>query len=146
MLLSLWINYWRYNMELTLLPVDLETGERIELTPSNIKQLGNDELANLTSNLKAMEKLKKEAEQEIKSRLDKGEKFTRASYPDKTTYTRVLKLDDEAKRSLIKNYGWDSVEPLSITKLEKKFGESIYEKLQPFIVEVPKAKAVQWDK
>ena len=133
-------------MELTLLPVDLETGERIELTPSNIKQLGNDELANLTSNLKVMEKLKKEAEKEIKSRLDEGEKFTRVSYPDKTTYTRVLKLDDEAKRSLIKNYGWDSVEPLSITKLEKKFGESIYEKLQPFIVEVPKAKAVQWDK
>ena len=133
-------------MELTLLPVDLETGERIELTPSNIKQLGNDELANLTSNLKVMEKLKKEAEKEIKSRLDEGEKFTRVSYPDKTTYTRVLKLDDEAKRSLIKNYGWDSVEPLSITKLEKKFGESIYEKLQPFIVEAPKAKAIQWDK
>ena len=71
-------------MEFALLPVDLETGERIELTPSNIKQLGNDELANLTSNLKAMEKLKKEAEQEIKSRLDEGEKFTRVSYPDKT--------------------------------------------------------------
>ena len=45
-------------MEFALLPVDLETGERIELTPNNIKQLGNDELANLTSNLKVMEKLK----------------------------------------------------------------------------------------
>lgn len=133
-------------MEFALLPVDRETGETLELTPSNIKKLPNDDLANLTISLKILEKLKKEAEKEIKSRLDEGEKFTRASYPDKTTYTRVLKLDDEAKRSLIKNYGWDSVDPLSITKLEKKFGESIYEKLQPFIVEVPKAKAIQWDK
>ena len=51
-------------MEFAILPVDLETGERIEFTPSNIKQLGNDELANLNSDLKAMEKLKKEAEKE----------------------------------------------------------------------------------
>ena len=133
-------------MDLAILPVDRETGETLELTPDNVQKMANDDLANLTICFKAIEKLKKEAEKEIKSRLDKGEKFTRASYSEKTTYTRVLKLDDEAKRSLIKNYGWDSVEPLSITKLEKKFGESIYEKLQPFIVEAPKAKAIQWDK
>lgn len=133
-------------MDLAILPVDRETGETLELTPDNVKKMANDDLSNLTISLKIVEKLKKEAEKEIKSRLDKGEKFTRASYSDNTTYTRVLKLDDEAKRSLIKNYGWDSIEPLSISKLEKKFGESIYEKLQPYIVEVPKAKAIQWDK
>ena len=132
-------------MEFALLPVDLETGERIELTPSNIKQLGNDELANLTSNLKAMEKLKKEAEQEIKKRLDAGQKFTRLSYDDKTSYTRMLVLDVEAKKSLIKNYGLESIEPLSIAKLENKYGEGIYEKLQPFIVEKPRAKSIKWD-
>ena len=54
-------------------------------------------------------------------------------------------MEDEAKKSLIRNYGLDSVEPLSITKLEKKYGECIYEKLQPYIVETPKSKAIKWD-
>lgn len=133
-------------MDLALLPVNRETGECLELTPTIVKELENDDLANLTASLKILEKLKKEAEKEIKERLDEGQKFSRISYPEKTTYTRNLFLDDEAKKSLIRNYGLDSVEPLSIAKLEKKFGESIYEKLQPYIVEVPKAKAIQWDK
>ena len=132
-------------MEFSILPVDLETGERLEFSPSNIKQLGNDELANLTSNLKVMEKLKKEAEKEIKKRLDSGQKFTRVSYDEKDSWTRVLVLDEEAKKSLIRNYGLESVEPLSIAKLEKKYGEGIYEKLQPFIVEKPRAKSIKWD-
>lgn len=132
-------------MDLALLPVNRETGECLELTPSIVKELENDDLANLTASLKILEKLKKESEKEIKSRLDKGQKFSRVSYPEKTTYTRNLVLDDEAKKSLIRNYGLDSVEPLSITKLEKKYGEIIYEKLQPFIVETPKAKAIKWD-
>ena len=132
-------------MEFSILPVDLETGERLEFTPSNIKQLGNDDLANLLSQLKVFEKLKKEAELEIKKRLDSGQKFTRVSYDEKVSYTRVLVLDEEAKKSLIRNYGLESVEPLSIAKLEKKYGEGIYDKLQPFIVEKPRAKSIKWD-
>ena len=132
-------------MEFSILPVDLETGERLEFTPSNIKQLGNDDLANLLSQLKVFEKLKKEAELEIKKRLDSGQKFTRVSYDEKFSYTRVLVLDEEAKKSLIRNYGLESVEPLSIAKLEKKYGEGIYDKLQPFIVEKPRAKSIKWD-
>lgn len=132
-------------MDLALLPVNRETGECLELTPSIVKELENDDLANLTASLKILEKLKKEAEKEIKARLDEGQKFSRVSYPEKTTYTRNLVLDDEAKKSLIRNYGLDSVETLSITKLEKKYGDGIYEKLQQFIVETPKAKAIKWD-
>ena len=132
-------------MDLALLPVNRETGECLELTPTIVKELENDDLANLTASLKILEKLKKEAEKEIKARLDEGQKFSRVSYPEKTTYTRNLVLDDEAKKSLIRNYGLDSVEPLSITKLEKKYGYGIYEKLQQFIVETPKAKAIKWD-
>lgn len=132
-------------MDLALLPVNRETGECLELTPSIVKELENDDLASLTASLKILEKLKKEAEKEIKARLDEGQKFSRVSYPEKTIYTRNLVLDDEAKKSLIRNYGLDSVEPLSITKLEKKYGECIYEKLQPYIVETPKNKAIKWD-
>ena len=132
-------------MDLALLPVNRETGECLVLTPSIVKELENDDLASLTASLKILEKLKKEAEKEIKARLDEGQKFSRVSYPEKTTYTRNLVLDDEAKKSLIRNYGLDSVEPLSITKLEKKYGEGIYEKLQQFVVETPKAKAIKWD-
>lgn len=132
-------------MDLALLPVNRETGECLELTPSIVKELENDDLANLTASLKILEKLKKEAEKEIKARLEEGQKFSRVSYPEKTTYTRNLVLDDEAKKSLIRNYGLDSVEPISITKLEKKYGEGIYEKLQPYIIETPKNKAIKWD-
>lgn len=132
-------------MDLALLPVNRETGECLELTPSIVKELENDDLASLTASLKILEKLKKEAEKEIKARLDEGQKFSRVSYPEKTIYTRNLVLDDEAKKSLIRNYGLDSVEPISITKLEKKYGEGIYEKLQPYIIETPKNKAIKWD-
>lgn len=132
-------------MDLAVLPVNRETGECLELTPTIVKELENDDLANLTASLKILEKLKKEAEKEIKARLDEGQKFSRVSYPEKTTYTKNLILDDEAKKSLIRNYGLDSVEPLSIKKLEKKYGKGIYEKLQPFIIETPKAKAIKWD-
>ena len=107
-------------MDLALLPVNRETGECLVLTPTIVKELENDDLANLTASLKMLEKLKKEAEKEIKERLDEGQKFSRLSYPEKTTYTRNLVLDDEAKKSLIRNYGLDSVDPISITKLEKK--------------------------
>ena len=34
---------------------------------------------------------------------------------------------------------------LAFAKLEKKYGEGIYEKLQPFIVEKPRAKSIKWD-
>ena len=46
-------------MDLALLPVNRETGECLELTPSIVKELENDDLASLTASLKILEKLKK---------------------------------------------------------------------------------------
>ncbi|MCW2281472.1 DUF2800 domain-containing protein [Lactococcus lactis] len=131
-------------MDLQLIPLDGETGETLLLNPSMIKDWNNSELQNACSQLKALEKIKKEVEKEIKRRLDEGQQFTRLSY-GKQQYTRVISAPPEVKAALIKKYGYDSVEPLAITKLEKKFGEEIYKDLQPYIVEKPKSPAIKWD-
>lgn len=131
-------------MDLQLIPLDGETGETLLLNPSMIKDWNNSELQNACSQLKALEKIKKEVEKEIKKRLDEGQQFTRLSY-GKQQYTRVISAPPEVKAALIKKYGYDSVEPLSIAKLEKKFGEEIYKDLQPYIVEKPKSPAIKWD-
>lgn len=131
-------------MDLQLIPLDGETGETLLLNPSMVKDWNNSELQNACSQLKTLEKIKKEIDKEIKKRLDEGQQFTRLSY-GKQQYTRVISAPPEVKAALIKKYGYDSVEPLSITKLEKKFGEEIYKDLQPYIVEKPKAPAIKWD-
>ncbi|WP_242328061.1 DUF2800 domain-containing protein [Lactococcus lactis] len=131
-------------MDLQLIPLDGETGETLLLNPSMIKDWNNSELQNACSQLKALEKIKKEVEKEIKRRLDEGQQFTRLSY-GKQQYTRVISAPPEVKAVLIKKYGYDSVEPLAIAKLEKKFGEEIYKDLQPYIVEKPKSPAIKWD-
>lgn len=131
-------------MDLQLIPLDGETGETLLLNPSMVKGWNNSELQNACSQLKTLEKIKKEVDKEIKKRLDEGQRFTRLSY-GKQQYTRVISAPPEVKAALIKKYGYGSVEPLSITKLEKKFGEEIYKDLQPYIVEKPKSPAIKWD-
>lgn len=131
-------------MDLQLIPLDGETGETLLLNPSMVKDWNNSELQNACSQLKTLEKIKKEVDKEIKKRLDEGQRFTRLSY-GKQQYTRVISAPPEVKAALIKKYGYGSVEPLSITKLEKKFGEEIYKDLQPYIVEKPKSPAIKWD-
>lgn len=131
-------------MDLQLIPLDGETGETLLLKPSMVKNWNNSELQNACSQLKALEKIKKEVDKEIKKRLDEGQQFTRLSY-GKQQYTRVISAPPEVKAALIKKYGYDSLAPLSIAQLEKKFGEEIYKDLQPYIVEKPKAPAIKWD-
>ena len=97
-----------------------------------------------TKTLPKKDKLKKEAEKEVKKRLDEGQLFSRLSY-SKQQYTRVLAMDNAAKMALIRKYGLDSVVPLIINQLEKKYGESVYEDIQPYIVENPKAQSIKWD-
>lgn len=130
---------------LILQPYDRDTGEIIDINPNEVDKLQNDDLAYLLSVLKAFDKTKKKAEEEIKKRLDEGQSFARLSYGN-PTMTRVLKLDDGAKKALIKKYGWDSVEPLSITQLEKKYGEEVYKDLESYIVQTPRKPSIQWDK
>lgn len=131
-------------MSLQLTPMDPETGEVFEFRPSMIKELDNIDLTAFLSAIKAADKLKKEAEKEVKKRLDEGQNFTRLSY-GKKQFTRELVMDNTAKTALIRKYGLDSVVPLSVTQLEKKYGEDIYKDIEQFIIQKPKKPALKWD-
>ncbi|MQW24108.1 MULTISPECIES: hypothetical protein [unclassified Lactococcus] len=131
-------------MELQLVPLNTETGEVITLDPTLVTQMDNTELTSFLSNLKLLEKLKKVTEKEIKQRLDEGQLFKRLSY-GKQQFTRLLVMDNEAKAELVNKYGFESVEPLSVLQLQKKYGDSIYQDIEPYIVEKPKAQAIKWD-
>jgi hypothetical protein len=132
-------------MDLKLLPMDTETGEVLEFRPSMIKELNNSDLTSFLAAIKGADKMKKEAEKEIKKRLDEGQVFTRLSY-GKQQFTRELVMDNAAKTDLIRKYGLDSVVPLSVAQLEKKYGEGIYKDVEQFIIQKPKKQAIVWDK
>lgn len=132
------------NMELELVPLNRETGEIVTLEPSMVTSMNNTDLQDFYTNLKVIESLKKKAEAEIKRRLDEGQLFKRLSY-GKVQYQRVLTLENEDKAKLVNKYGFDCMEPLTINQLEKKYGESIYQELERFIVMKPKAQAIKWD-
>lgn len=132
-------------MSLQLIPMDRETGEVLEFRPSMIKELNNSDLTDLLATLKLADKLRKEGEKEAKKRLDEGQHFTRLSY-GKQQFTREIVMDNAAKTALIRKYGLESVEPLTIAKLEKKYGESILEDIEQFIIMKPKKAKIEWDK
>lgn len=131
-------------MSLQLIPMDRETGEVLEFRPSMIKELDNSDLTAFLEAVKAADKMKKEAEKEVKKRLDEGQNFTRLSY-GKQQFTREIVMDNTAKTALIRKYGLESVEPLSVAKLEKKYGEVIYKDIEQFIIQKPKKPAIKWD-
>ena len=131
-------------MDFKLLPMDAETGEVIDFRPSMIKEMNNSDLTAFLAAVKVADKMKKEAEKEIKKRLDEGQVFTRLSY-GKQQFTRELVMDNAAKTVLIKKYGLESVVPLSVAQLEKKYGEKIYKDIEPFIIQKPKKPAIKWD-
>lgn len=131
-------------MDLKLLPIDAETGDIIDFRPSMLKEMDNSDLTSFLAAVKVADKMKKEAEKEIKKRLDEGQVFTRLSYGAQQ-FTRTIVAPPEVKAALIKKYGYDSVEPLTIAKLEKKYGEEIYQDLEPYIVLKSKKPAIKWD-
>ncbi|MFK4907330.1 hypothetical protein [Lactococcus petauri] len=131
-------------MSLQLIPMDRETGEVLEFRPSMIKELDNSDLTAFLEAVKAADKMRKEAEKEVKKRLDEGQNFTRLSY-GKQQFTREIVMDNTAKTALIRKYGLESVEPLSVAKLEKKYGEGIYKDIEQFIIQKPKKPALKWD-
>ncbi|ABF22558.1 unknown [Lactococcus phage Q54] len=132
-------------MELQLVPVDVNTGERLELNPSIVKDLENADLTALLAQLKALDKLKKKAEEEVKKRLDEGQQFNRVQY-GKQSFNKVLALDNKAKHALMKKYGWDSLTSLTLKQLTDKFGEEVEKDLEPYIVLKPKKQSIVWDK
>ena len=131
-------------MDLQIIPIDRESGEMFTFDPDMVKKLDNSELGIFLSSLKTVDKIKKEAEKEVKKRLDNGQTFTRLSY-GKQQFQRIIVADDKVKSALVKKYGWDTLEPLTINQLEKKYGEAIYKDLEHYIIEKPKAKAIKWD-
>lgn len=131
-------------MDLKLLPIDAETGDIIDFRPSMLKEMDNSDLTAFLAAVKVADKMKKEAEKEVKKRLDEGQNFTRLSY-GKQQFTREIVMDNTAKTALIRKYGLESVEPLSVAKLEKKYGEGIYKDIEQFIIQKPKKSALKWD-
>ncbi len=129
---------------LQIKPIDFETGEILNITPKDVKSLDNEALAEFAIEIKRFDKLKKEAENELKTRLLSGGHFESVSL-GKAQMTSVIVVDDKAKMALVNKYGWDSVEPLSLTQLKKKYGEGIEKDLEPYIVFKPKAQALKWD-
>lgn len=132
-------------MELQLLPVDMETGERFELNPSVIKELDNGQLTAFLAQLKTFDTLKKKAEEEVKKRLDEGQEFKRVQY-GKQSFNKVLTLDNKAKHALMKKYGWDSLTSLTLKQLKDKYGEEVEKDLEPYIILKPKKQSIVWDK
>lgn len=132
-------------MELQLVPVDVNTGERLELNPSVIKDLDNAELTAFLAQVKAFETLKKKAEAEVKKRLDEGQQFNRLSY-GKQSFNKVLAVDNKAKYALMKKYGWDALTTLTLKQLTDKFGEEVEKDLEPYVVLKPRAQSIVWDK
>lgn len=131
-------------MDLQLIPVNGDTGERINLNPSVLKEMDNITLTEFYAQLKVVADLYKKADTEVKKRLDEGQQFNRLSY-GKATQQKVLTMNSKQKRDLVMNHGWDCVEPISLTKLKSMFGNSIEQELEQSIVIKAKKAPLKWD-
>ena len=131
-------------MDLKIIPVDRETGEMYSFEPEMVQKMDNVELTDFLANLKLLDKIKKSAETEVKKRLDEGQLFKRISY-SKQQFQRIIVADEKVKAALVKKYGWDCLEPLTINQLEKKYGEEIYKDLERYIIQKPKAQAIKFE-
>ncbi|MEY8443329.1 hypothetical protein AALM99_04790 [Lactococcus muris] len=131
-------------MDLQLLPVDVETGEVLEFRPSMIKKLNNSDLTSFLAAVKDADKMKKEAEKEVKKRLDEGQKFTQLSY-GKPVQQKILTMTNKQKFDLVTAHGWDCVEPIGLPALKKMLGEGIEQELEQSIVYKEKKRSIKWD-
>lgn len=124
--------------------IDTETSELLEFTPNNIPELPNDTLERLVADVRKLDKFKKNGEEELKKRLEEGEKFTKVSL-GKPQMMSVITSDEILKKALVNKYGWESVEPLSLTQLKKKYGEGIEKDIESYIVQKPKKPALKFE-
>ncbi|UTG80031.1 hypothetical protein MK801_03915 [Lactococcus lactis] len=130
-------------MDLQLIPVDGD-GQRVDLNPSAIKDMDNITLTEFLAQGKIIVDLYKKAESEAKKRLDEGQQFKRLSY-GKAAQQKVLTMTNKQKYDLVKAYGWDCVEPITLTKLKSKFGDGIEQELEQSIVYKGKKAPLKWD-
>ena len=122
---------------------DLETGQVVALTPEYIKQLDDDTLARFLYESKRFAKLPKAGEEELKSRLESGKRFSMVDFgkPAKTT---TIADNNARKRELVIKHGWDCVSLKSLTELKKIYGEKFEDEISDLIVIGEKNPALKW--
>ena len=88
--------------------LDLDTGQVVALTPDYVKQLDDETLAQFIYESKRFAKLPKAGEEELKSRLESGKRFSMVDFgkPAKTT---TIADNNARKRELVIKHGWDCV-------------------------------------
>ena len=123
--------------------LDLETGQVVALTPDYIKQLDDETLAQFIYESKRFAKLPKAGEEELKSRLESGKRFSMVEFGKPAKKTTIA--DNNArKRELVIKYGWDCVSLKSLNELKKIYGEKFEDEISDLIVIGEKNPALKW--
>lgn len=123
--------------------LDLETGQVVSLTPDYIKQLDDDTLAQFIYESKRFAKLPKAGEEELKSRLESGKRFSMVDFGKPAKITTIA--DNNArKRELVIKHGWDCVSLKSLNELKKIYGEKFEDEISDLIVIGEKNPALKW--
>lgn len=123
--------------------LDLDTGQVVALTPDYIKQLDDETLAQFIYESKRFAKLPKAGEEELKSRLESGKRFSMVDF-GKPAVTKVLTDNNARKRELVIKHGWDCVSLKSLTELKKIYGEKFEDEISDLIVIGEKNPALKW--
>lgn len=123
--------------------LDLDTGQVVALTPDYIKQLDDETLAQFIYESKRFAKLPKAGEEELKSRLESGKRFSMVDFgkPAKTT---TIADNNSRKRELVIKHGWDCVSLKSLNELKKIYGEKFEDEISDLIVIGEKNPALKW--
>ena len=123
--------------------LDLDTGQVVALTPDYIKQLDDETLAQFIYESKRFAKLPKAGEEELKSRLESGKRFSMVDFGKPAKITTIA--DNNArKRELVIKHGWDCVSLKSLTELKKIYGEKFEDEISDLIVIGEKNPALKW--
>ena len=123
--------------------LDLETGQVVALTPDYIKQLDDETLAQFIYESKRFAKLPKAGEEELKSRLESGKRFSMVDFGKPAKITTIA--DNNArKRELVIKHGWDCVSLKSLNELKKIYAEKFEDEISDLIVIGEKNPALKW--
>ena len=123
--------------------LDLDTGQVVALTPDYIKQLDDETLAQFIYESKRFAKLPKAGEEELKSRLESGKRFSMVDFGEPAK-TKTIADSNARKRELVIKHGWDCVSLKSLTELKKIYGEKFEDEISDLIVIGEKNPALKW--
>ena len=123
--------------------LDLDTGQVVALTPDYIKQLDDETLAQFIYESKRFAKLPKAGEEELKSRLESGKRFSMVDFGEPAK-TKTIADSNARKRELVIKHGWDCVSLKSLNELKKIYGEKFEDEISDLIVIGEKNPALKW--